>query len=338
MSRLMARALFLVLTLFASLAGCTATPRATAGASSGPHSPAAVTVDPWNYRGEPARLLRTAHYEIHTTIPDDDVVMNVAQLMEGAHEQYRLLAPDVPLSDEPMQCYLFKDRPEWAVFTKSRTGADANIYLQIGRGGYTVGDWYVAYFVGDVGTYSVAAHEGFHQFIARHFKTRPPPFLEEGLACLFEEVKWKGKRLPAWDLSQNNGRRNGIRDALANRTMIPLERLVEMHAGMVVDRPHEEVEGFYAQNWAFARFLWDAEDGRYRPALQKLLADAAAGELVADAGLQTGTTSVTWQPKSVKPMLEHYLGMPLADVEAAYLKYARKIAGSAVVTSSYGES
>ena len=237
-----------------------------------------------------------------------------------------------------MQCYLFKDRSEWAVFTKSRTGADANIYLQIGRGGYTVGDWYVAYFVGDVGTYSVAAHEGWHQFVARHFKTRPPPFLEEGLACLFEEVKWRGRRLPTWDLSQNNGRRNGIRDALADRRMLPLERLVEMHAGMVVDRPREEVEAFYAQNWAFARFLWDAEDARYRPALQKLLADAARGELYSDGGLQTATAPVTWQPKSVKPMLEHYLGMPLADVETAYLRYVRKIAGGATVPSGIGES
>lgn len=333
----MARAVF-VLCFVATLAGCAATPRASTGTPSGPQSPAAVVVDPWTYRGEPARLLRTAHYEIHTTIPDDDVVMDVAQLMEGAYEQYRLLAPDVPLSHEPMQCYLFKDRPEWVTFTKSRTGADANIYLQIGRGGYTVGDWYVAYFVGDVGTYSVAAHEGWHQFVARHFKTRPPPFLEEGLACLFEEVKWRGGRLPVWDLAQNNGRRNGIRDALASHSMIPLERLVAMHAGMVVDRPHEEVEAFYAQNWAFARFLWDGEGGRYRPALHKLLADAATGELYADAGLQTGAASVTWQPKSVKPMLEYYLGMPLADVEAAYVKYARTIAAGAAGASGYGES
>ena len=258
-------------------------------------------------------------------------------LWKGRTSNTGCIAPNVPLSDEPLQCYLFKDRPEWAVFTKSRTGSAANIYLQIGRGGYTVGDWYVAYFVGDVGTYSVAAHEGWHQFVARHFKTRPPPFLEEGLACLFEEVQWRGRRLPSWDLAQNNGRRNGLRDALENHTMIPLDRLVTMHAGMVVDRPHEEVEGFYAQNWAFARFLWDAEDGRYRPALQKLLADAAAGELFSDGGVKA-SDDAAWQPKNVKPMLEHYLGMPLADVEAAYLKYAKKTAGSIAAPSGNAES
>ena len=57
----------------------------------------------------------------------------------------------------------------------------------------------MAYFIGDLGTYSVAAHEGLHQFLARHFKSRPPPFLEEGMACMFEDVKWDGD-LPRWDL------------------------------------------------------------------------------------------------------------------------------------------
>ena len=74
-----------------------------------------------------------------------------------------------------MACYLFQTRDEWAAFTRTRTGADAAIYLQINRGGYTVRDWYVAYFIGDLGTYSVAAHEGFHQYVARHFRSRLPP-------------------------------------------------------------------------------------------------------------------------------------------------------------------
>ena len=104
-----------------------------------------------------------------------------------------------------------------------------------------------------------------------------------------------------------------------------------MHAGMVGDRPRVDVEAFYAQHWAFARFLWDGESGRFRPALQRLLADAAAGQLHSDGGLGTATDS-TWQPKSVKPLLEHYLGMPLAELEVAFLKYARKIAGSGGAT------
>ena len=50
-----------------------------------------------------------------------------------------------------------------------------------------------------------------------------------------------------------------------------------MHAGHVVQAPRERINAFYAQSWAFARFLNEAEGGRYRPMFRKLLADAAAG-------------------------------------------------------------
>ena len=50
-----------------------------------------------------------------------------------------------------------------------------------------------------------------------------------------------------------------------------------MHAGEVVALPGSKIEAFYAQNWAFAEFLWDAENGKYRPAFQRLLTDCANG-------------------------------------------------------------
>src|SRR4051812_30266932 len=112
----MPRAVLLSLVVLATFTGCAGAPRAARTVLSGPESPAAVVAHPWSYRGELGSLLRTAHYEIHTTIPDDEVVSNVAQLMEGAYEQYRLLAPGVAPSTEPMECYLFKDRSQWAVF------------------------------------------------------------------------------------------------------------------------------------------------------------------------------------------------------------------------------
>jgi len=318
----MFRTLFAWSSILLLLGGCAPSP----SRFTGPVRATPVKVENWNFRNKPARVLETLNYRIHTTIDDDDAVLDLAQLMEGALSQYRRIAPSVQLTDEPMECFLFQSRPEWAIFTKNRTGADAAVYLQISRGGYTVRDWYVAYFIGDVGTYSVAAHEGFHQFVARHFKTRPPPFLEEGLATMFEEVRWE-RRLPRWDLSHNNGGRMGLRNALEDGTLIPLERLVAMHAGQIVERPRQEVEAFYAQSWGFARFLWEGEGGRHRSALQRLLEDAAAGTLYSDGGLRT-TVTATWKPKSVKPMLEYYLGERLPEIEKSYLRYIRRIAYS----------
>jgi hypothetical protein len=307
----------------ASLTGC-ASDR-TARQLDGPDSPARLHAEPWAYGERPGQKVRSQHYVLLTTIDDREVVDALGQVMEGAYAQYRRVAPHAPPSTggRPMECFLFQYRNEWAHFTQQHTGADAPIYLQINRGGYTVGDRYVAFFIGDIQTYSVAAHEGFHQYVARHFKHRPPPFLEEGLACLFEQVKWDG-RLPRWDLTSNANRIRGLRNAVETRTLLPLKKLIEMHAGQVVEQTTFQVETFYAQNWAFARFLWDAEEGRYRPALQQLLADAAAGTLYRD-GIARDPASTDWDPASAGPLLERYIGMPLSAIERSYRSYIRKI-------------
>lgn len=152
------------------------------------------------------KVLRTPHYKIYTTVDDrPDLNDRIAQLMEGAFGAYRTVGGNVPVTDYPMQCYIFANRVQWERFTLMHAGPDADIYLKIARGGYTIHDWYVAYYIGDISTYSVAAHEGWHQYVNRHFKGRLPPFLEEGIACMFENVEWDGN-LPRWNLSLNPSR------------------------------------------------------------------------------------------------------------------------------------
>lgn len=298
----------------------------------GPVAAAPVRTEPWSFEGKPGKLLVTPHYLLFTTVDDDEVLGGVAQVLEGAYEQYRLLAPAVPPSDRPMECYLFGYRNEWASFTERNAGTDARVYLQISRGGYTVRDVFVFYFIGDGATASVAAHEGWHQFVSRHFKQRVPPFLEEGLACWFEAVQWDPSgRLPRWDLARNHNRLRGLREAIDDDRLIPLPQLVSMHAGQIVDQSYARIEGFYAQNWGFARFLWEGEGGRYRPALQRMLADAAAGKLYPpdeagpdDAADESATT--TWDPAAARPLLERYLGADLGVIDGEYRRFIRKIA------------
>ena len=289
----------------------------------GPQAPAAVKTTPWAYNDAPGVILETPHYQIHTTIDDPAVLERLPQVLEGAYAQYQTFAATTP-SNKPLKCYVFGKRSEWADFTQKNTGNDARIYLQITRGGYCIGDWFVSYFVGGRSTYSVAAHEGWHQYVARHFKGRLPPFLEEGTACMFESVRFPNQ-LPRWDLSLNPNRTHGLRNALDDNKLWPLEKLVRMHAGDVVRLPGDRIEAFYAQNWAFARFLWEYDDGKYRPAFKKLLADTAAGTVYDPSGnLQRAQGA--WSPNSVKPMLEHYLGKPLAEVETEYRQFIGDVA------------
>src|SRR5437764_11023181 len=142
------------------LLGCASTGTDSRSNWTGPTVVQPIQTKPWQYRQLPGKTLLTKHYAIHTTIDDEQFLDRLPQVLEGAHEQYEKLAPGLPSSDRQMDCYLFSRRPEWVMFTRDNTPKeDAPTYLRINRGGYTRGDWYVAYFIGDAGTYSVSAHE-----------------------------------------------------------------------------------------------------------------------------------------------------------------------------------
>jgi hypothetical protein len=97
-----------------------------------------------------------------------------------------------------------------------------------------------------------------------------------------------------------------------------------MDAGDVVDAPREKIDAFYSQSWAFARFLREAENGRYRPMFEALLGDTAAGRVRDPTGtLKVATRS--WAPAAARPILEHYLQQDLAAIESAYLTFVKTI-------------
>jgi hypothetical protein len=323
---------FLLLWVMGSL-GCAPAPADTQFRGirwDGPVAPAEISRGPWSYDNTPGEVLRTEHYEIYTTIEDRDLRTQLAQVMEGAHAQYRKLAPGIPHTDAPLLCFVFGKRSQWESFTRANTGADSAIYLQINRGGFTIRDWYVAYDIGETATLSVAAHEGWHQYVARNFRGRLPPFLEEGTSCLFERIRWekvKGSdvQVPRWNLSANPPRQQSLRNTIDNNRQYPLAQLYRLHAGLVVGQLGGKIEAFYSQSWAFARFLLEAEDGRYRPAFEKLLTDAASGEIVDPSGSHR-RAGLPWQPRSVQPMLEHYLGEPTEVTEKKFQQFMRKVA------------
>ena len=311
--------LFLLLLI---LTGCAT--QGLVGQWEGPAQPSPLRIETWNYPLPNSRIVVTPHYRIHTDIADRDSLESAGQLMEGAYQQYLTLAPGVPRSPAPLNAYLFSRRASWAAFTALNTGADAKTYLQVNRGGYTLNDWFAVAWLGDVGTYSVMSHEGWHQFVGRHFAGRLPPFLEEGIACLFETVRWDGG-LARWNLTQNPTRQRGLANAVRHHRLWPLDKLVTLHAGDIVSLPTERVEAFYAQNWAFARFLWDADGARYRPGLQRLLTDTAAGRAWLPPDLARPNPRA-WNPKLVQSVLEHYLGESLDVLEPRFRHFVEQLA------------
>lgn len=303
------------------LGGCASEPKL--GQWEGPKNATGRSVDNWAYGGKPAQRIRSPHYQIYTTLDDQDTLNRLPQIMEGGLCMYQRVAPEVSLSAEPMDCFVFEKRSEYDSFTKQTTGSDANVYLQIRRGGYSVGDRFVCYYIG-ADTNAVAAHEGWHQFLGRNFKGRLPPFLEEGMACMFEGVAFDGE-LPQWNLSVNQTRATALRKAVDGNYLWPLDQLIALHAGDIVGDRMEKIDAFYAQSWAFARFLWEADDGKYRPALQKWLAETAKGTVYDPTGSHCRLCT-PWNRRAVKPMLEHYLGMSLPEIDKAYQEFLHKAA------------
>jgi hypothetical protein len=290
----------------------------------GPAAAAGTTVAEWTYADEKGKVVQTEHYRIHTTIQDQEVLELLPQVMEGAWLMYREVAPNIQATERPLDCFVFRWRSEWEAYTQSHAGTDARIYRQIRSGGYTVQDRFVAYYIGHAGTFSVAAHEGWHQFAGRHFKGRLPPFFEEGMACMFETLTWKAG-LPRWNLSVNGLRAQSLRKAMESKSLWPLEKLCAMHAGDIVGQSGERIDAFYAQSWAFARFLWEAEDGKYRPAMQTWLRETADGT-VYDPTRSHARSYAPWNRRAVQPMIEHYLGMKMPQVEQAYEAYMKRVA------------
>ena len=303
------------------LVGCS---HSTLGTWQGPSTSAQVTTETWTFGEKQYKVLNTQHYRIYTTITDDEVLDMIVETMEGANSIYQQLAPGVTISTRRMDCYIFRWRSEYDAYTAVHGGADAGVYLQIRSGGYTIRDQYVAHYTNRTGMVSVAAHEGWHQWAGRHFRGRLPPFFEEGLSCMFETVSFRNN-LPQWNLSLNGPRAESLKKAIDTKSLLPLEALCSMHAGDIVGEKNEKIDAFYAQCWAFARFLWEGENGKYRPLMQKWISETADGT-VKDPTRTHARAIMPWRREAVRPMIEHYLGADIATVDKAYQAYIRTIA------------
>ena len=278
---------------------------ALAVAASGCASRWSPPSEPWP-AVEDGRVLLTEHYRLHTNVADAEFRRELARTMEQSHALYERLAPTAG-AGEPLEGFVFAYRDEWARHTRDTTGPMATVYLQIHRGGYAHDESFATFFFGTPQTLTAARHEGWHQYVAASFERRPPPFVEEGVATLFEEG-FESNRLAS---PRSNPRRHAkIVAAVRRQRLWPLETLLTMNAGHVVGQDGPQVETFYAQAHALARML--VSDKRYRDGFRRLLAayaDGSAGR-EADAAL-----------------FERHLGVPLRRLSSDFEAYQHRLAG-----------
>jgi hypothetical protein len=293
--------------------------------------PELKAIEVWNNQYGPGLKLTTTHYEIFTTLLKPSILRRVPGLIESAYTAYNHQLPEPVETKFKFIIYLFADRRQWDDFTNNFAGEQAKIFRRIKAGAYCHNGVCVAYDIGSERTFSVLAHEGWHQFSSRHFKFRLPSWLDEGVAMLFEtQVTTDGK----FDFvpSKNTYRLNALKKTMSKDKMVPLSKLIATTPGDVLATDQAEtVMGFYSQSYALIRFLREANGGKRLDNYHRMLADGLRGDwplnqicrkIAADRNIPR---NILWNHLVSLVLFDEYIGDGFSPVEKEYQDFCRQI-------------
>jgi hypothetical protein len=246
--------------------------------------PAVKKVENWENEYGQGVTITTKNYIIHTTLLDPLMLRQVPAFMESAHRAYQQQLPELIQTRTKFTVYLFGDREQWEQFTKEFTGRQWALYQQIQKGAYCLNGTCVAYNIGRRTTFSVLAHEGWHQFNSKHFAYRLPSWLDEGIAMMFEVSRYE-KGSFTFHPEQNLGRLGPLRKAMLSKKTIPLKDIIVLNPGQVVSDT-DAISAFYAQSYALVRFLREEGYGKRLKKFHNLMLGALRGNWPLDPRLR----------------------------------------------------
>ena len=247
--------------------------------------------------------------------------------MEGAYREYRRLAPDVQVAAGAVDLLPLPDTRAMGRFhpAQRRLGLPPFTFTSTAAA-TAIRDRYVAYYMGDLATFSVTAHEGFHQYVARNFKSRVAPFLEEGIACMYEDVRWDGQ-VPYWDLEVNAGRLSSLRTAVDQKRLFSLSQLAMTHAGQVVSGPPGAHRGFLWRELGVCAVPLGCRRRALPPRSSAHACRRSVGNFIRARG---AAAPGSWDPKSAKVQLEHYFQQDITTLDREFQGYESKLVNRAV--------
>jgi len=294
-------------------AACSDSPSASSPNAAAPARPAPkvdpiVSTQAWTYNGKPGKNIQTANYSIYTTQNNSLLTARMPSFVEAALANYTSSLGTLPPPPGQLETFIMSTRGEWERLTKQLMGDQASIYLQIQRGGYAANGRGIYYDIGAADTFSIASHEGWHQYTQRTFREGLPTWLEEGIATYMEGYRWEGAtpRFLGWS---NTERFDQLRSASSKGSLLTLQELMNTSpqelltgGGSTPTTPskgkgaassgsggsfeaaeraasEDRLLTYYAQIWALVHFLREGEGGRHRGELELLVKDAAEGRL-----------------------------------------------------------
>ncbi|QOI99606.1 MAG: hypothetical protein HRU70_03580 [Phycisphaeraceae bacterium] len=250
---------------------------------SGAAAPADLVLseEAWTFDSSPGRVIRTVSYAVHTTMEGGLIVDRAPAFLERALVHYTTTLGVLPRPPRTMETYLLSTRPQWNRLTRTLLGAEAEPFLRIERGGFSHRGRGVYYDIGPKDTLTIAAHEGWHQYVQTTFRDALPVWLDEGVATYMEGFRWDPKEpdRPVFLPWSNLERYETLRWTAARGRLMPLGELLRSSPQSLMEQDPRSPLRYYAQVWGLIHFLREGEGGKYSPALSKLLLDASQGRV-----------------------------------------------------------
>jgi hypothetical protein len=283
----------------------------------------------WSYGHRTGLRMVTDHFDIHTTIPDEDLRAALPMFLEAAYQQYTDLVPPPATEVErpKLETFIFANRPEWDHYVRQNYPSRYAVYSRISAGGFADRHRCVAYYIRRIYTLSVIAHEGFHQYLGAMFSRPVPAWLNEGLACYCETFEFKNE-VPIFTPTSNAFRMNSLRHSLAADTLMPLRQILATDAGQVIIRNNSALtRAYYAQAWGLICMLRHGEKEKYRERFDAMCADIGTREFQVKA--QAARIAAP-DPSQVSPgeaLFRAYITNDLDAFEVEYRRYLRESVG-----------
>jgi len=293
-------------------------------------APGVRRVEDWIFDETPGLVFETAHYRVHTTLLDPLVVSSLPALLESAYRAYRAQLHRPVESRFALPVYIFASRDQWEAFTRRFAGDAAEAYLSIQRGAYYHNGACVVYHIGIHQTRSALAHEGWHQFVHRHFALRLPSWLDEGLATQFENAEQANGRI-YFSPQRNRYRLVGLRQAVQQRRLLALPDLLAMNPSQVLGY-EQGLARFYAQAYALVRFLREADHGAYLGRFERMIRDGYEGRWPIDeatrqiAADRNVPISAAFNRRLSATLFRQYMGLTPEQLDARYRAWCIELA------------
>lgn len=225
----------------------------------------------------------TAHYTLHTDV-EPAFARDLGERLDAMYEEYaRRLGAFGSDSSEQLNVWIFDKKLDYMKFIDDRLPNTGGVFIP-------AKNCLAAYLEtqGRDALRRTLQHEAFHQFANRLIGPNLPVWVNEGIAQLFEEGIYTGKRFIVEQVPPRRLRQ--LQDDMSNRRLMPFEDFVYMDhktwASNMRDRDRGSSQ--YNQAWAMVHFLvyaCDATTGKalYRDRFFKMLTQIKFGIDAKDA-------------------------------------------------------